>query len=495
MDNKDRAIYNMYFNQKKSCAEIARFLKMSTAGVSKRIRSNGWQARDRGTAIELRHIDDYDAMLQEYQTGSSVADLAKKYKVVESTVRSALTKRGVGFCKKDNSSYDPQIYEEYFKNNKSLSAVAKIVGLPTSSVQERFKVNGWKMRPRGIGISLAHRNISDAEIILLYNKYPSTTVVAAEVGLSAASIHGILQKNGIECVGNAKQHKNGGELLISEWLKEWGVEHTLNWNDWDSSLISNRWHHVDVYVPKFKMFIEFHGTNYHKDCRERDIEKKRDFLKGYPDHKWIVVTEREIRNVCTNAVAKENLRRKFCDTPLSVSDLNFSICNDKDFAMRFLDKFHVRGRSLANVYTFILSLNGVIVGVATFGSPQGTGQEYDYEFKRLALCPDLPKNTASWFISKCVASFDIGTKLITYIDSEHQGSCFRGAGWCFLNHTSSKNAFYFKNSDGETIGRRKAWRLGRREGLSQMQWAKKYGYRKVKEPPKQVFYIKVGERV
>jgi len=383
-----------------------------------------------------------------------------------------------------------QLYDMYFNQKKSFTEIRKETGCSVWYLQNTFKKEGWQARSREDGITNAHRDFSDQHIIDTYKKFESSVAASSELGMTPQGVSHILKKHGINMTGNIKESKNGGERVVVEWLNEFGISPIIErWNDWDPAMFRYRWNHIDIYLPNHKIFIEFNGQSYHmKDHQtiDRDERKKKEFLAEYPDHKWIVITDEEIMNKSKKVVAKANLHHKFLPDPLSVKDLKFGRCTDKFYALCFLDRFHDRKRSHLNTDIFTIGLDGVIVGVATFGPPQDPESEYTHEFKRLALCPGLPANTASWFIASCTKEFAVGTKLITYIDSEHLGSCFIGANWVKIGETISKNAYHFEKG-AVVIDRRKAYQLAKESGMIRSQWARINGYVRVKDFPKQIF--------
>jgi hypothetical protein len=129
----------------------------------------------------------------------------------------------------------------------------------------------------------------------------------------------------------------------------------------------------------------------------------------------------------------------------------------------------------------------VIVGVAAFGPPQNAGADCDLEFKRLALCGGLPPNTASWFIQKCVGQLPGGSRLITYVDSEHLGSSFKGCNWTQTGETNKSNAYHFENANKQQLNRRAAYEEARKANLPRSVWATQNGWRRVNELPKKIF--------
>jgi len=380
-----------------------------------------------------------------------------------------------------------KLYRLYFVENKSFNDIIGETGCTSYHIQSSFKKYRWTPRDRGTGNIVKSRPFSDQTIIKMYKQFESTVAAASELGMSCQGINHILRKHNIKRTGNLKAQKNGGERVVVGWLKEWGVGPILErWDAWDKPMPS-KWNHVDIYVPEHKIFIEFNGVNYHKNILERDQRKRKEFLAAYPDHQWLVVTDAQISNKSTKTVVKENLRHKFLEGPLGVRDLQFYECDDHRYALYFLDKFHTRKRSSFHTRVFTIQLNGVIVGAATFGPTQHKDSGFDMEFKRLAICDQLPPNTASWFIQRCVDRFSSGTKLVTYIDSEHQGSAFKGCNWVLVGATKKCNSYHFAGPDNKVLGRRAAYLSAKKAGKPRSVWAIESGFKRVNDPEKKIF--------
>lgn len=101
--------------------------------------------------------------------------------------------------------------------------------------------------------------------------------------------------------------------------------------------------------------------------------------------------------------------------------------------------------SRGNKYVFALVVSNKLCGVATFGTPVGnrcqdlysTGLGDVLECKRFCLAPGAKKNTASWFMAKCIKQLkrisNIET-ILSYADPNagHGGTLYKAANFKYL---------------------------------------------------------------
>lgn len=112
--------------------------------------------------------------------------------------------------------------------------------------------------------------------------------------------------------------------------------------------------------------------------------------------------------------------------------LNTSECFE---AQEFIKKYHYLKslpRGTKRMYT--LHWNNKLIGVATFGSPVGRGYPpTTTELKRFVLLPDLPTNSASWFLSRCLKMLACSefTEVLSYADPGmgHEGIMYKAANF------------------------------------------------------------------
>lgn len=94
--------------------------------------------------------------------------------------------------------------------------------------------------------------------------------------------------------------------------------------------------------------------------------------------------------------------------------------------------------------------NGILQGVCTFGKPASPslcdgicGKEYSskvYELNRLAINDNAPKNTASFFISKCLKMLPKDLVIVSYADKDmnHIGKVYQATNWAYTGATTQR---------------------------------------------------------
>lgn len=112
----------------------------------------------------------------------------------------------------------------------------------------------------------------------------------------------------------------------------------------------------------------------------------------------------------------------------------------KNFVIR---NHYSKSLSRGNKYVFLFLINKQIRGVATFGTPVGKDSPGDLECKRFCLAPNAPKNTASWFMAKCLKQIKQDGKyasIISYADPEqgHEGTIYRASNFHYLGTQKKK---------------------------------------------------------
>lgn len=130
------------------------------------------------------------------------------------------------------------------------------------------------------------------------------------------------------------------------------------------------------------------------------------------------------------------------------------IKNLTNLAVRyFLIKNHYKKQSLprACFKHFVLVSNNEIKGLASYGTPCSPkfNKGKVLELKRFVLSPDCPKNTGSWFMSKCHKELKKQfNKIITYADPQqgHEGTLYKASNFQFMGVQKKKGqAIKWKN--------------------------------------------------
>lgn len=101
----------------------------------------------------------------------------------------------------------------------------------------------------------------------------------------------------------------------------------------------------------------------------------------------------------------------------------------------FINKYHYLGYCPAiSMYRIGLFCKGYIVGACLMSHPTSTKEcQDDLEIQRFVLHPNCPKNTASWFLSRClkIAKRDGFKRVISYADTAagHTGTIYKAVNF------------------------------------------------------------------
>lgn len=128
---------------------------------------------------------------------------------------------------------------------------------------------------------------------------------------------------------------------------------------------------------------------------------------------------------------------------MSLKDLNLSINylgKDLSLVKNLVETVHYSKtiRSQQQTHVFCLKMNDRIVGAAIFGKPMSRHYELDtLELRRFVLIDQMPKNTESYFLSRCLKWIEKNDKdivrIVTFADPNHghNGVIYRASNFEF----------------------------------------------------------------
>lgn len=119
-----------------------------------------------------------------------------------------------------------------------------------------------------------------------------------------------------------------------------------------------------------------------------------------------------------------------------------------------LNKHYIQ-RKPSISFLFGLYKEDVLIGVCSFGKPASNslcigvcGKEkssFVYELNRLYIEPNQPKNTASWFVSKCLKQLKKDKLIIvSYSDTgmDHHGYVYQATNFIYTGKTKERTDMY-----------------------------------------------------
>ena len=120
---------------------------------------------------------------------------------------------------------------------------------------------------------------------------------------------------------------------------------------------------------------------------------------------------------------------------------------------------HYLKRMTSISYAFGLFDNKILVGVCTFGNAVPLqmkksicGDQYMdivYELNRLCINDNLPKNTASFFVSSCIKKLPKPTIVVSYADKSigHTGYIYQACNFYFTGESHTQKDWVLKGSE------------------------------------------------
>ena len=128
-----------------------------------------------------------------------------------------------------------------------------------------------------------------------------------------------------------------------------------------------------------------------------------------------------------------------------------------EFTYEWLLKKHYAKRIPSISFSFGLYDGEILVGVMTIGKPASLQlcngvcgnqfSEYVYELNRLCINDDLPKNTLSFFVSKCLKMINQNLILVSYADTimNHHGFIYQATNWIYTGKTKERTDIGFED--------------------------------------------------
>jgi hypothetical protein len=154
---------------------------------------------------------------------------------------------------------------------------------------------------------------------------------------------------------------------------------------------------------------------------------------------------------------------------MALAELNLKMeytgCNITESGKALVEAIHYShtARSQQQVHVFTLSREGRVVGCAIFGKPMSRHYDSDtLELRRFVLVQEMPKNTESFFLSKCLKWIQKNdrsiVRIVTFADPNqgHEGTIYKASNFLFDGEENSANPRIVVMGD-KTIHMRQAY--------------------------------------
>ena len=199
---------------------------------------------------------------------------------------------------------------------------------------------------------------------------------------------------------------------------------------------------LDIYLPKFKLGIEYHGLYWHS-TEYRDKHYHQDKYKLFKDLGIQVIQIFENEWVFNKEIVKSILKSKLnLNKVIYARKCSIQTLTSKQYK-QFVEENHIQGFTPAEIKLGLFH-DEELMQVMSFGIPR-YNSEYDWE--NIRTCTKLGYSVVGGF-SKLLTHFKInysGT-IISYIDLRYfSGNGYLNNGFSILKSTSP-NYFYFKKN-------------------------------------------------
>lgn len=271
----------------------------------------------------------------------------------------------------------------------------------------------------------------------------------------------------------------------------------------------------DIQIDE-KRYIEIYGDYWHCNpitCKEektysqdrnieRDIKKRERIKIEYPEIKILVLWETDIY---FNLTSIEERIKKFIEN----EHYEYPVLNLRDFELRKIDR--ERARLFLSLYHYLHTVPLIcsvfyglfhkesLIGVSVWGNPTARNKEDKkrMELYRFCLVDGLPKNTATYFLSRSIKSIEKEYRdieeLISYADTGyHLGTIYKASNWLEIGEVSG--SYYYVNKDGVELDRRKIANHCSTLGIVEREYVEKLELRRVDENKKKKYIYEIKGR-
>ncbi len=228
------------------------------------------------------------------------------------------------------------------------------------------------------------------------------------------------------------------EIEISEWLTSIGVHHERN----KRLIYNNKNHEIDIFIPEYKLAIDFHGLYWHSDAyKDKNYHiNKFNFVKklGYQyiqiwENEWIFKKD-IVKSIILNKIDKcHQIFARKCE----IREI------DTSTAKVFFEKNHIQG-FVGGKIKLGLFYNNQLVSAIIIGA-----NRYNKGFEIIRFANKLNTNVVGGF-SKFIQYIKRNMQYIDVLDSfvdlrYFNGNGYLKAGFVNLGQTAPSH-YYFKNN-------------------------------------------------
>lgn len=250
----------------------------------------------------------------------------------------------------------------------------------------------------------------------------------------------------------------------------------------------------DILIPSHKLFIETQGDYWHGEKKNviwRDRAKGSYIANNFPQYRYKELWEHE----CETEDYVRHKLEYWLGAKINLKDYNFDDIQiktvDRDVASKFIRDWHYlhKGRFGLDIGGFISDQLVVLTRFTSvtrleMATTIGYHHKEVLELSRLCIHPAYQKkNLGSWFLSrvegvirhlrpdiKCLVSFAD----MTY---GHTGAVYKASNWQLISET--KPDYWYVKEDGWVMHKKTLWNKAKDVGLTENDFAARFGYVKV----------------
>lgn len=329
------------------------------------------------------------------------------------------------------------IKERYGVDNISSIAIVKQKREQTNIVKYGTTTFAESQIPSEIRIKLQNKEL----LIELLTDF-TIQDVAKQLSISSHTVRKYIQKHKI----NASDYSNCNisslpQRMISKYLTDWGIEHTVN----ERLLIYPK--QLDIYIPKYKLAIEFDGIFFHSELSGKDKTYHRDKTQGCNNmgirliHVWSSEWETKQHIVLSRIKHALNIsERTVYARKTKIVELDHLRTNN------FFNTNHIQGNAKSSI-VFGLEYEGELVAAMSFvKSRYDTSKQW--ELQRYSTKTETNVVGGASKLFRHFVKMHQPKNVISYCDLRWgTGNLYTQIGFVY-SHTSNPNYFYFrKNGD------------------------------------------------
>lgn len=282
------------------------------------------------------------------------------------------------------------------------------------------------------------------------------------------------------------------QKILYTMLDSLGVKYFCEINNPDKCLIGPWSFDCVIPLPETTLLIECQGDWVHSLPHKKAADKaKETYISSYfkRSHTLKYIWEHQFASY--NAVYE--MLKRWCGIPsdeqhdFEFEDILIKPCKAVDYRL-FLQSYHYLSNAGRGGIAYGAYLKQKLIAICVFSPlPRQNIKVGDYhnsqikDLSRFCIHPNYQKkNLASWFISRCINSFNENIRaIISYADStfNHHGGIYKACNFKFDGYVT--NDYWYASPDGWVMHKKTLYNKATNLKMTEAEYAQKYGFFKV----------------